>query len=96
MTFFLASELKYNFSPAAAGSIFTVVTSEGGEAITLAASGAGAVTSFAGSEWNVATSALSGGTSNAALGAKASFGMPGFSIATVLGGAVFGAVWTLL
>lgn len=39
------------------GSLATVITSEGGQAITLAGSGAGIVTSFAGSEYTVATAA---------------------------------------
>jgi hypothetical protein len=38
------------------GSVYTEVTSAGGPAITLAASGAGVVTSFAGSVYTIATS----------------------------------------
>lgn len=40
---------------AAGGSLETVITSDGGQAITLATSGAGVVTSFAGSVYTVAT-----------------------------------------
>ena len=46
------------FFLAIGGSLATVVTSEGGQAITLATSGAGKVTSFAGSEYTVATAAV--------------------------------------
>ena len=49
------------------GSVYTEVTSNGGAAITLAASGAGKVTSFAGSVYTVATSVASA-ASNAVSG----------------------------
>jgi hypothetical protein len=41
------------------GSLATVITSEGGQAITLATSGGGVVTSFAGHHYTVATAAAS-------------------------------------
>jgi hypothetical protein len=50
-------------SIAIGGSVFTEVTSAGGQAITLASSGAGVVTSFAGSVYTVATSAASSAAS---------------------------------
>lgn len=45
------ASLYSNSSPAIGGSLATVVTSEGGQAITLATSGAGRVTSFAGATY---------------------------------------------
>ena len=56
-----------SYSPAAiGGSLATIVTSEGGKAITLATSGAGVLTSFAGSVYNVATSDIASATSTSA------------------------------
>jgi len=55
------------------GSLATVITSKGGQAITLATGAGGKVTSFAGSQYTIATAALSSATSNAAMGAH-SFG----------------------
>jgi len=89
---------EINFLSAFGGSVFTVVTSNGGEAITLATSGAGVVTSFAGQKWTAATSAVDAAVTNnddnAALSLTAFGFMPG--AVTVLCSAIFGAVWTLI
>jgi hypothetical protein len=74
--------------------VATIVTSEGGHAITLATSGAGAITSFAGSEYTVATAAAASFTSkaNSATGAH-SFGFSSSvltGLLTVIGGAFVG------
>jgi hypothetical protein len=85
---------------------FTVITSAGGAAFTLAPSAEGVVTSIAGHEFTIATadlgSLLSGGPSgsqatstqshNAALGGRAAFHIPStLQLATLLGGAFVGA-----
>lgn len=50
--------MKANDELAIAGSLATVITSKGGQAITLASGATGEVTSFAGSEYTIATAAL--------------------------------------
>ena len=77
----------------------TVVTAAGGSAITLAASGAGELTTFAGSAYNIITSDIASATStqNAALGLQAwSPSAPLFGgMLTVLGSMLLGA-WVAL
>lgn len=51
-------ECRLMSNVAVAGSLATVITSEGGKAISLASSVVGEVTSFAGSEYTVATAVL--------------------------------------
>ena len=85
---------------------FTITTSAGGAAFTLAPSTEGVVTSIAGHEFTIATAApgssLSGSASgsqatsvqshNGALGGRAAFHVPStLQLATLLGGAFVGA-----
>ncbi|KAF5352204.1 hypothetical protein D9758_009188 [Tetrapyrgos nigripes] len=83
------------------GKVATIITSEGGEALTLVESGAGKATSIAGSLFTVATGALPD-NSNAAgsMSGRLPFsGLTSSNVAgmvTVVAGAAFGAVWTLI
>lgn len=54
------------FSLALGGKAYTIITSEGGDAITLATSGAGVITSKFGSVYTVATAAITAANNGAA------------------------------
>ena len=86
---------------AVGGHAFTIVTSVGGQGLTLAESGAGVVTSVFGSVYTVATGAAasaasSAASSNAAYGSPLAFtSLHAVGIATVIGGALIGTLITL-
>ncbi len=72
------------------------MTSRGGEAITLAGSGAGRVTSFAGSEFTALTSAVSAAASNNAAVGVFTLNAPLLAgLLAVAGGTLVGAVLTI-
>ncbi|KAI0299926.1 hypothetical protein BC826DRAFT_1102568 [Russula brevipes] len=79
------------------GQVFTEITSAGGAAITLAGSGAGVVTTFAGSVYTVATAAAAStgtGTGNAAVANVRSLHISApvlAALATTAGGVILGA-----
>ncbi|KAK7439394.1 hypothetical protein VKT23_017616 [Stygiomarasmius scandens] len=75
--------------------VVTVVTDEGGKALTLVQSGV--ITSVAGHEFTIATSAIASATSNAASSSNGAspFALPCAGLWSMMLGALFGAVFTL-
>ncbi|KAF8800806.1 hypothetical protein BYT27DRAFT_7174959 [Phlegmacium glaucopus] len=76
------------------GKTITIITSEGGEAFTLATSGAGVVTSAFGSVFTVATTAVASGTSGAFVPYAVQTSLL-VGLGSVIVGAFLGAVITL-
>jgi len=80
------------FPLAIGGKAYTIITSEGGDAITLAASGAGVVTSKFGSLYTVATAAVATAVNNGATTPSTNMQAPLLiGIATVMISSMFGA-----
>jgi len=86
----------FQFPSAIGGSAYTVITSQGGDAITLAASGAGVATSKFGSVYTVATAAVASATKKSAATPSANMQAPLLiGIATVIFSTMFGAFITI-
>lgn len=82
-TYLSSLSLTKKKHPAAdAGAVFTIVTSQGGSAITLAESAAGQATSFAGHEFTVATGAVASATS--VVSKNSAVGRPSSSLAPIV------------
>lgn len=79
------------FPLAIGGKAYTIITSEGGDAITLAASGAGVVTSKFGSVYTVATAAAATAVNNAATPSTSMQAPLLIGIATVMISTMLGA-----
>lgn len=87
------SWLNFLFPLAIGGKALTIVTSEGGDAITLATSGAGVVTSKFGSIYTVATAAAASAAHNGAATPSTSMQAPLLiGIATVMISTMLGAI----